>query len=337
MQKFLQKFNELYKEAKDLEIEFLDDNPLSIKYVRYNQGGDVCHCREGETTASQKNKNKWQQIECNTEKCQYRQKDAKGKMACNRIGWLRFSIPSVCKDRIWLMKITGQSSINLLDKYFKMQKVLGNSIKGQYVLYLRQKSQTSMITGETYNNYVLHILRKEEFFNSTQIPQTVETSEKLPTVNAQNVNNNVVNQEKPKDITQQATINTQDKDKKTTSKTTKKSNTTKSKANKSEEKGEKETTKKSEEVDKYKNCYYLESTYNQEITDKKGNKKSYLIGKFYDMKDNEIHIVIKPEDAVELQKCDLGTVCEIELQDALERKFAVGLKFIQKCIKKEVA
>lgn len=114
MQLFLQKFKNDYEGKTSIEIAFCEDNPLIKKYVRYNQGGKACHCLEGSQTANQKVNNKWQPIEC-SEQCQYRQKDDKGKSACNRIGWLRFLIPSISKDKIWLMKITGQKSINRLD------------------------------------------------------------------------------------------------------------------------------------------------------------------------------------------------------------------------------
>ena len=62
--------------------------------MRYNQGGTACYCLEGENIAKQKVQNKWQDVECNAS-CSYAQKDEKGKRACNRVGVLRFLIPSV--------------------------------------------------------------------------------------------------------------------------------------------------------------------------------------------------------------------------------------------------
>ena len=79
MQKFLQKFDELYTGKDYIEIEFVNDNPLTKKFVRCNQGGEVCHCLEGNSTGSQKTKDGWKPIKCETDKCQYRQKNEKGK------------------------------------------------------------------------------------------------------------------------------------------------------------------------------------------------------------------------------------------------------------------
>ena len=118
MQGFLNKFNEQYMGKQYIEIEFCNENPLSKRFERNNQGGKVCYCMEGTTTGKQKTKDGWKPIECN-EQCQYRQKDKKGKSACNRIGWLKFFIPSICQNRIWLMRITGQESINRLDAFNK--------------------------------------------------------------------------------------------------------------------------------------------------------------------------------------------------------------------------
>lgn len=53
------------------------------------------------------------------------------------------------------------------------------------------------------------------------------------------------------------------------------------------------------------------------------------------MQDQPFNIAIKPEHATELQQCDLGTVVELQTQNALERTFAIDLKFIDK--RKKVA
>lgn len=165
MQKFLEKFNEQYKGKQYIEIEFCNDEPLTKKYVRYNQSGEVCSCLEGNNTANQKTKNGWQPVECNSQ-CQYRQKNEQGKSACNRIAWLKFFIPSICKDRIWLMRITGQTSINRLDAYINLQKAQGNSLKGRYILFLKQEEQTSQFTCQNFNNYILDIIKKEAYESS---------------------------------------------------------------------------------------------------------------------------------------------------------------------------
>ena len=44
----------LFKGKKYIEVEFCDDNPLSKKYVRFNQSGTVCYCLEGNHQGKQK-------------------------------------------------------------------------------------------------------------------------------------------------------------------------------------------------------------------------------------------------------------------------------------------
>lgn len=100
MQPYLEKFNKLYKGNKSIDIELFTEDPLSIKYARYNQSGEVCYCMEDSDMANQKTKNGWKQIQC-TEACQYRQKNEAGKCACNRIAWFKFFIPSISKDQIY--------------------------------------------------------------------------------------------------------------------------------------------------------------------------------------------------------------------------------------------
>ena len=346
MQKFLQKFDELYTGKKYIEIEFVNDNPLTKKFVRYNQGGDVCHCIEGQATGSQKTKNGWQPIDCDTEKCQHRQKNENGKTACNRIGWLKFFIPSISTDRIWLMKITGQTSINRIDAYINVQKAQGNSLNGRYILFLKQEEQESKTTGQKFNNYILDILKKEDFLSEQTTPKTSEKPQELSTTNAQNVNNNVVNQEQTV-ITEKTTpIVTQVDNSKSKEKTTKKSTATTKKDTKSKTKKDesKEPTNKTQEEsksenaeDNLKNCYALLSTSTEKLVNKKGESKEYLIGQFADMKDNISNIVIRPEDAEELAECDLGTFVRLDVSEIGGRKFAMKLEFIEKTIKKVAA
>lgn len=151
MKSYLEKFNEQYKGKQSIDIVIFNDEPLTMKYARYNQSGEVCSCMVNSNIASLKIKNGWKQIQCDTYNCSYRQKNEQGKCACNRIGWLKFIIPSVCKDRIFLMKITGQKSLNRLDDYFYLQKSQGNPIKGQYTIFLKQESQLNSL-GQTFNN-----------------------------------------------------------------------------------------------------------------------------------------------------------------------------------------
>lgn len=333
MQKFLQKFDELYKGKTYIEIEFLTDTPLTKKFVRYNQSGEVCYSLEGQTTGSQKAKNGWQPIECNTEQCQYRQKNEQGKCACNRIAWLKFFIPDICQDRMWLMKITGQTSINRLDSYINLQKALGNPLKGRYILFLKQEEQISKATGQTFNNYVLDLLKKEDFIQINQTPQINKTSTESSTPK---VNDTVVNKETSTTLTQITDVTAKSDNKKTTKKTNeiKDTKNTSKKANKNDTKTDTEKTTISDE---FANHYILADTFEQPITNKQGETKQYVIGNFYDTNDKQCEIVIKPEYAEELKECEFGTVVELEIKEVLGRKFAINLNYVSKLTKKQVA
>lgn len=345
MKSYLDKFNKLFKGKQNIEIEFFDEDPLSKKYVRYNQSGEVCRSPEGSNKANQRVKNGWQQINCDTYNCQYRQKNEHGKCACNRIGWLKFLIPDVSTDRIFLMKITGQTSINKLDDYIKLQKAQGKSIKGRHIIFLKQIEQSNSL-GQTFNNYVLDILKKENVESIKQIPETTENPKELSTNNDKNVNNAVVNSNTtpPSSTVAQEVTQTQEivetPKEETTIKTTKKPTTkdttkkeTKSKSKKTDDKPkDTKTQETSVEDDNFKNCYALLSTFNEKIAD-----RDYLIGEFADMKDQISNIAIRPEDATELEKCDLGTFVRLDVAEIKGRKFAVKLEFIEKTLKKVAA
>lgn len=340
MKAYSQKFNEQYKGKQSIEIEFFNEEPLTIKYARYNQSGEVCYCMADSNEANQKTKNGWQKINCDTFKCQYRQKNEQGKCACNRIAWLKFLIPSVCKDRIFLMRITGQTSINRLDDYFCLQRAQGNFIKGHYTLFLKQEEQSNSL-GKTFNNYVLDILKKEDFISQNTIPENKEKPKELSTENKQNVNNKVVNSnttqpkvEATKKVVTPSKTTETPKEETTTKNTTK---VTKSKSKKTEEtKKETDINEKHEQnsvtEDQLKNCYALLSTFNEKIAN-----RDYLIGEFADMNDKISNIAIKPEDAAELVKCDLGTFVRLDVSEIKGRKFALKLEFIEKTLKKVAA
>lgn len=335
MKSYLEKFNKIFKGKQSIEIEFFDEEPLSKKYVRYNQSGEVCRSPEGSNQATQRVKNGWQQINCDTYNCQYRQKNEYGKCACNRIGWLKFLIPDVSTDRIFLMKITGQTSINKLDDYIKLQKAQGKSIKGRHIIFLKQIEQSNSL-GQTFNNYVLDILKKENVESIKQIPETTEKRKELSTNNDKNVNNAVVNSNitpSSNTVTQKIVEKTKEE---TSTKTTtkdipKKENKSKSKRNDNKPKDTK-IQENSARDDNFKNCYALLSTFNEKIAD-----RDYLVGEFADMKDQISNIAIRAEDATELEKCDLGTFVRLDVAEIKGRKFAVKLEFIEKMLKKVAA
>lgn len=259
-------------------------------------------------------------------------------------GWLKFLIPSICKDRIFLMRITGQTSINRLDDYFNLQRAQGNSIKGRYTLFLKQEEQSNSL-GKTFNNYVLDILKKEDFISQNTIPENTEKPKELSTLNDQNVNNTVGNEVKTtpnenttqKVVSQKETLETpkETETTKATKKTTTK--TTKSKAKKTDD--SKKDTEKQENKDENNttdnpdaDCYQLLETYNKIIAG-----RDYLIAKFVDMKDKIYDVAIRPDDAIELGECELGTAVRLNLQDIKGQLFAIKLEFVEKLLKKVAA
>lgn len=338
MQEYLEKFDKQYKGKQSIDIEIFSEDTLSIKYARFNQGGSVCYCMQDSNKAKQKTKNGWQEINCDKYNCQYRQKNEYGKSACNRIGWLKFIIPSVCRDRIFLMRITGQTSINRLNDYFNLQKSQGNSIKGHYTLYLKQEEQSNNL-GKTFNNYILDILKKDDFKSKNTIPTVAENTEKQTDENNKNVNS-TVEKEKSEEKQILATNTADDKKPKVNSINKKatvkpKKETQKQEKISEEQKDSKQKSDKTnEETDNY---YSLLSTSTKNLTDKAGISKEYLVGEFADSKDKIVNIVIRPEDAKELEQCDLGTFVRLDVVDRGTNKFAMKLEFIQKCLKKVAA
>lgn len=311
MQAYLEKFDKLYKGKKSIDIELFNEEPLSVKYARYNQSGEVCYCMANTNIGNQKTRNGWKPIEC-TPSCQYKQKNELGKSACNRIGWFKFFIPSICKDRIFLMRITGQTSINRLEDYFNLQKMQGNSIRGKYTLFLKQEEQSNSL-GQTFNNYVLDIFKKEDLIPIEQLPNEPENLTELSTDNNKNVNNMV---EKTKEPIKKETKN---------------------KSKKATGNEPKEITLEQQNTNienNLSNCYALLNTFNEVLVNKDGEPKEYLIGEFADMEDRITNIVIRPEDAPLLSECDLGTIVRLEIQEKIGRKFAIKLEFVEKTLKK---
>lgn len=335
MIEFLKKFNEIYENKSSIDIEIFDENPLTTKYARYNQGGIVCSGSTTSNIAYQKTKEGWKEVEC-SKNCIHRQRNKQGKCNCNRIGLLKFLMPLICTDRIWLMNITGQTSINRLHDYFELQRMQGKSIKGHYSLFLKQE-KVSDFMGKTYNHYILDIVNKNNKVLLNNISSKKELNSNLSTEKEKNVDNT-------SQIIENSKNQQEENQKNSTTKTQEKSNTKTTNKNKksSDEKEivadknmvENQNTKQEEcSLD---NCYVLIRTYNQDIEQKNGEKKSYVMGEFYNMEDKQFNVAIKPEDAEELLKCDTGTVTKMELQAIGNVHFALKLEYVQK-LKKNIA
>ncbi len=349
MQQYLDKFNEQCKGKTTLNIQLLKENTFSIRRVRYNQSGAVCYCMDGEDIGKIKEKNLWKEHDCDSS-CSYLQRDKNGKSACNRMAWLKFFIPEIATDRIWLMRITGQQSIDNIDSYLQLQELQGNSLNNLFTLFLKQEEQIDCF-GKIHKNYILDIIKNADFISKPQIPQTEQKQKDLSTKNTQNVNNNVKKEQqntvtkpvttqksntetknaevaKPKEDNKQ--IQSETTDMTETKETTKPKKQTKSKTKKAEEKPKESTNEKQQDTENYDNYYVFESLSSEKIQTKSG-PKDYTIGKFYDMQDKQHNIIVKPEYASELQNCELGTLVQFtEIKEIEGRKFALDLNFIQK-------
>ena len=304
MQGYLRKFDELYKGKTSIEIEFITDEPFSAKYSRSNQSGQVCYCMFGTDEANQKTKDGWQKIKCLGSNCQYRQKKKVGPPDCKKVGWLKFIIPKIATDRIWLMRITSQQAVDTLYQYFSLQKEQGKSVKGKYILFLKQVENSK--DGKTFNNYIIDIIKKEDFISNTTTPQKEENSQEQSTTNEQIVNNNVEkNTEKSNETLKEKTK------KKVTKKSTKKVT--------------KIEVSENPNVDK---CYYFTNHHTEEFM-KDGKPKEYFIGEFYDMTDKPVNFIVKPELVEPILECGIGSVLETEIQDFKDKKILTDFKFVQ--------
>ena len=303
MQGYLQKFDQMYKGKTSIEIEFITEEPFSAKYSRSNQSGQVCYCMFGSDEANQKTKDGWQKIKCLGMNCQYRQKKQVGPPDCKKVGWLKFLIPAIATDRIWLMKITSGQAVDTLNQYFSLQREQGQSVKGKYILFLKQVENSK--NGKTFNNYIIDIIKKEDFISNTT-SQNNKNLQEQSTTNEQIVNNNV--EKNNKNTTE---IPKEEPKKKTAKKKAKKIT--------------KIEVSENPDADK---CYYFTNHHTEEFM-KSGKPKEYFIGEFYDMTDKPVNFIVKPELIEPLLECGIGSVLETEIQEFKDKKILMDFKFVQ--------
>ena len=253
----------------------------------------------GTDEANQKTQNGWQKIKCLGSNCQYRQKKQVGPPDCRKVGWLKFLIPKVSTDRIWLMRITSSQSIDSLNQYFSLQKEHGQSVKGKYILFLRKVENSK--NGKTFSNYIVDIMKKEDFISNT-LPQNNKNSQPQSTTDERIVNNTVVN-----------SIKKENKELKTKV------------SNQNTKKIAKIEISENPDIDK---CYYF-TNHHTETFMKDGKPKEYFIGEFYDMSDKPVNLIVKPELIDGILKCGIGSVFETEIQEFNDKKILTDFKFVQ--------
>ena len=231
-------------------------------------------------------------------------------------------LPEISEDTLWYSLITGRTSIERVEAYLDYLKQTGNSLIGDYTLYIRQESQTSK-DGECFNNYLLGIYKDN--FNSNQTIPKVE--------NKKNVK--VEDTEKKREVLEKNKEKQNNKTTKVSEEKTK-NKTAKPKETKKKDETNKTTTENTTEAENIENFYALVST-SKKVIQKDNKPKEYVVGNFVDSANKVVDVFIKDEFAEELLQCELGTLVELDLATAGDKIFAKNLKYIQKCIKNVAA
>lgn len=335
----LNRFNEKYPKQTFLNVQFFDEDPLTVRKARYNQGGIVCYCMSGTSKGKQKVSNKWQDIECDSN-CKYCiRQEGTSKPACNYEGTLKFMLPEISQDRIWIMKITGQQSISNLEEYIEFQKYLGNSLKGTYTIFLNQIEQTNS-EGKKFNNFVIDIVKAEDFNSNNNSNSQIDS--KNPIISTQNIDNNIPSQVPNEKNTQKDTKKT-NRQTKTSTKKDAKTNNTNVVTSTSDEKNDSQM-KQTQVTDEKKNnapethqehCFLYDTEYKN--FKKSGKDTEYLIAKVADVNDKTTDVVVKPEFREKIEKCDIGTELIIELEKFGENIISKHIEFVNPIPKKVAA
>lgn len=313
----MNRFKEKYPKETKLNIRFFDENPLTIRNARYGNNKTLCYCLDNELKGKEITKNGWQSIECK-EDCPYKKAGKSGKPACNREGTLKFILPEITTDRIFLMKIKSQTSINRIKDYIYLQKMQGKSIIGDYILLLRQEEQTNK-EGKQFNNYILDIYKNDEFNSNNN------------NISLNNKKNIESNTEKQQTEISKKVISNKKEQKKVIQNKAEIANNIQSKAKSKDTKVEKLSN---EEAQKY---FTLIST-RREIIKNNDVDKEYIIGRFVNIESEELDIIIPPEFAEDIENCDLGTTVKLDISKSKSNRiYAKTLEYVVKLEKNNVA
>lgn len=357
MNVLVKKFNNIYGENPvKIKVHFFNEEPFTVRNARYNQSGLTCYCMLGEQIGKEKVNKKWKEKEC-LSTCEYAKSSNDTKPLCTKEGTLKFLLPEISNDRVWILKIKGITVINRIQSYIESQKLLGNSMIGDFYLYLTQEKHIRQFDGNVFKNFTLDILKAEDEIisqevtvNSIQEEKSVESKQTVENINSKakktdnkkrtqkvnkNENQNVAQEIMPtenKETTELVIFKDKKEDNK---KQVKKSNKDESQANNSSKtKESKIETAKEGEYD-FDRCYYFMNTEPTTIN-VNGKAKEYTIAKFMDMNDTEVLAIVKNEIAEELKECDIGTVMILDIIENSNKKWVTNCKFVQKC-QKEIA
>lgn len=313
-----QKFDARYKGSKSIPIYVCGENPISRRYVRYNQSGVACKRSFDQEKARDRKNNL---IECNEDTCQYRQSVNGKTPACREELMFTFMMPDICQDRAFLLQTKSSNSLTALGNYFGFQKHLGNSVVGKYNLFL-QPTETVSPDGIRSTHYIYGIVKVEDQeLVVAENPVTAEEkfdiiiSEKTPTVE-------VLEEKVEKPVENEPIV----KKKATKSKITEM-------LKESVVPETQETTKPEKPTDKEMERYHILLETKTIQLEKGGEKVNYLLGKFSNMKDEEVEAVIHTDYVEEFKQCELGTQVLLDLEKRKERLFVMKCEFLEKQLK----
>lgn len=308
------KFNKLYDKKQEVTIYLFSEQAYSLKKVKRNQSGVSCYCLSDSEKAKERVNKQWTEKEC-LETCEFRQAKGNQKPMCQDELTLKFLIPNVSKDRVWIFQTRSYHTINNIRSYINLQRQLGNKIQGYYKLFLFQKDTEK--DGHKFRNYVADIIRQEEPI--LEEPQTVKTDisvitedtatelEKKAFNDALEENSKKVTTIEPlkenpvNNTTSEVTEKEPSKPKKVTTRKPKKIEAITETKLESSDEGNFEITATEENLAKY---YVLLETKTIELM-KEGQKTEYIQGKFINKDDKELEIVLHPNFANEIAQCEL--------------------------------
>ena len=314
MRHLLEKFNNLYKESKELNIYFPDENPFTEKRVRYNQVGTVCYCLLNQTKGKEKVGKQWSEKDC-SEECEHRIAPKGKKPACAIEGTLKFMIPEISKDRIWYLKTTSYYSLQNIRDYINFQKHLNNSLIGNYKLFLKPKED--IIEGKTFSNFVLDIVKNDDFISN---PISNQDNTKITTPSNTQVEKNPLKEKKPKS-TNKTTISTK------TITPAEESDVISIEIPKS---------KKNEPTEDDLKRYYVLIDTKDVTINKKGKPTKYLEAKFCNKDSKEISAIIHPKYAKDMSLCELGSQFLMDIEEFGQRLIVNKCEYLVKQLKEAV-
>lgn len=331
LQHLLTKFNEQYDKKQEVIIHIFSEDAYSIKRVKRNQSGTICYCLSNSDKAKEKVNKKWVEKDC-LEDCKDRLSSGSQKPMCQEEITLKFLIPSVSKDRVWIFQSRSYNTLKNISAYMELQKEIGNSIKGYYKLFLFQKESEK--DGKKFKNYVADIVKLEEndlslisqTSNSDAKNSSIENISNEPNLSSNKIPENTPEQKKPKKTTQKVTK----QETKTETKPSAPQKDTTPDTKTQDNSNVSEAT--DDDFDKY---YVLLNTSSIELNNQ-GKMVKYTQGRFINKDDKELDIILHPNFAGEIAMCDLGSQFLLDTQEIKGRLFATACKTIQKQIKEAV-